>query len=209
MARVIIHGARKAAESDTGRSDEVVQPNGFDAADFESIGRTFTSEPVRDAGKSTGNYSATSKSESGDDKKFVDPTTGSDSGSDTGTSDRKRRKRSDSGVKRGKRIDPQKTQTLESLLLMVHYGLAGFCHAPKLKLTEQEAHTLSQAINNVRQFYPISILSPVQEAWLGLGIVSAMVYGPKFRKDKPEDKQTQENVVIMNKPVQGDAPKIM
>lgn len=50
--------------------------------------------------------------------------------------------------------------------------------APELALEKDEADSLAAAISEVEKHYSVS-LSPETRAWLGLGAVCAMVYGPR------------------------------
>jgi hypothetical protein len=187
MARIIVHNTSRGTVNDTGAVTGNGSETGNDAGMFEQIGEPITGQSSGYVNQSASDDNGTGNTGTGNSTSYVDPTTGTVSGTDTGT--RKRRRRSDAGFKRGTRTRTsrtEETQDIKSLLLMIHFGLAGFLHAPKLKLSEQEAEQLAVAANRLREFYPdISVLSPKAQAWFNLAICCGLVYGPKFRKDKP------------------------
>lgn len=206
MARIII---RRNNNTVNGAANDTQLSGGV----FEQVGDTLTGELVNDDGITATDDNATSTRFAGDVKNFVDPDTGtSNTSTGTGTGTRKRRQRSDAGTRRGtrKRNETETTTDIKSLLLTVHYGLAGMLHAPKLKLTETEAETLSAAIIRVTDLYDVRIIPEKQMAWLNLMIVAGVIYIPRMKKDKKPEAEQKQNVVTMPmNPVSGDATKVM
>lgn len=167
--------AGNATDRNDGRED-TVQPNNNDIGSTDND--NIPGEPV--AGNST------KHSFNASDYEYVNPTSATGN-TDTGTPKRRGRK---AGYRRvNKAGDTQTTQDLKSLLLTVHFGLAGLLHAPKLKLSETEAESLSTAIKRVTDLYDVRIIPEKQMAWLNLMITAGCIYVPRLRKDKSNDKE--------------------
>lgn len=68
---------------------------------------------------------------------------------------------------------------LEKILLSTHGILAAGFNAQELAITEYEAKELASKIADVQEHYD-AIIDPKTEAWLSLGLIVAMVYGPRL-----------------------------
>lgn len=154
-----------ATNNDNGGNDgdnasglaSVAQPAGFIAG--------FGNEPSRD---SAGNEFDPAI-HSGLDKRNAD-----------GTFRRKRGRKSGSGgpaqSKRGN--NSTSVNSLASVLLVLHMGIASATKTPELALDESEANSLAQATANVLNEFDIQP-NPKVEAIIALGIVAGSIYGPR------------------------------
>lgn len=67
---------------------------------------------------------------------------------------------------------------IESLLFVIHAGLAGATKTPEFALDKDEAKELGQAVANVNAHYG-KVLDPKTVAWVALVMVAGKVYGPR------------------------------
>lgn len=78
--------------------------------------------------------------------------------------------------------DEEAPENLSKLLLSVHQMLAGFLDIPELLLAREEADKLGKAIAEVEALYnDVPFISPEVRAFANLGIVSIMVYWPRYK----------------------------
>ena len=68
--------------------------------------------------------------------------------------------------------------------------LAASLKVPGIALTENEAHQLAMAINNVAAYYPIAI-DPKMQAWGALFITAGTIYGSRVIASYAEPKKEQ------------------
>lgn len=209
MAKFTIHNTPQHVISSAGPSNGSVQQAGFNPEDYESVRRTVAGGFDGNDNVTTGNDSGSGKREQPNTTEFINPSSGTNS-SDSGTSTRTRRRRSDAGFKRGVRVrETQTSADLKSLLLTIHFGLAGVLHSPKLKLTEGEAEQLANALKRVTDLYDVHILPEKQMAWLNLAIVSGAIYLPRIRKETTPKDERPKVVPFTPQQSTGDSPKVM
>lgn len=67
---------------------------------------------------------------------------------------------------------------VEKILFSIHTVMAAMSGVPELNLDEQEAKDVAKAVQAVGEHYKI-ILDPKTAAWLELGRVCGVVYGPR------------------------------
>jgi hypothetical protein len=70
-------------------------------------------------------------------------------------------------------------ESLESLLLSVHFMGAKLLDAPEWELDPQEAKMFADSVKKVAEFYPVG-LSPKRLAMAEFSIVVATIYGPRI-----------------------------
>ncbi|MGE3387941.1 MAG: hypothetical protein AB7K41_14520 [Bdellovibrionales bacterium] len=73
---------------------------------------------------------------------------------------------------------------------------------PTLALDESEATQVAEAVSNVGKHYNIPV-SPVTQAWIGLGMTVASIYGGKFaaikfRKEMKVEPAPKPEAVVSN-----------
>lgn len=100
------------------------------------------------------------------------------------TEDRPRRKRtrSDAGIKRGarqKRVAFSSQGNLEKLMLSAHMMAAAFLKTPELRIDEQESAMLSKATLDVMKAYGVPELSDKQLATAQMLMAIGTVYAPR------------------------------
>ena len=102
-----------------------------------------------------------------------------DSGTGTGTGKRRGRK---PGVRNSGSSRKEKTQTqetLESLLLSVHFMGARLLKIPELELSEDEGKKLASAVNRVAEMYDVTVIPEKTLAWINLATIAGTIYGPR------------------------------
>lgn len=114
--------------------------------------------------------------------------TGSPDGSNgTGEPKRKRgrppgsRNRNSAGTgsaKKQAKGSPVHLEGIEKILLSIHVGMAAFLKAPELMISQDEAKTLSSAIAEVSEHYPV-VADAKTLAWINLTMALGMIYGPR------------------------------
>jgi hypothetical protein len=112
----------------------------------------------------------------------------SGSGDDNG---RTRRRRSDSGVKRGRKSRKETNAPLVPLINMVHTWASVILKAPELILEESEQEQLSKAYDEFAQYHDVPILSEKRISEINLGVAVLMIYGTRIvaiRNRKKEEK---------------------
>jgi hypothetical protein len=99
---------------------------------------------------------------------------------DTGDATGKRRGRPRGSKNRTQEDKPQGNliESVESLLLSVHFMAAKLLEIEELELDADEAKRLSNALKKVAEFYPVAI-SPKRLALAELAIAAGTVYGPR------------------------------
>lgn len=129
---------------------------------------------------------------------IIDPTstysgdtgTGADTGADSSTDGRSRRKY----TKRTRKADSETTKTLAQLLYSIHLMGSNMVDAEEFSITSEEAQTLAEATTRVSQLYDIAVMGEKTAAWLGLGFTVGTIYGPRFmslrarRRDELKEK---------------------
>lgn len=172
-----------------------------------SIGLETTSESDSDVNDATGDDNSVDEPVNTtrfnpNDYEFIDPISATNNGDNTGEG-RKRRRRSDSGIKRGSRgkrnsgSETETTKDIAALLLTVHFGMAKLLHAEKLKLSEEESQQLAKAITRVTSLYEVPLMSEKQRAWIGLAFTAGCIYIPRMKKEKESTAKQPDNVVRM------------
>lgn len=82
------------------------------------------------------------------------------------------------------------------ILLSAHNMLAGMTKIPELAMDKGESDALAKGIANVAKHYDVVAMSEKTAAWVNLGQIAAMVYGPRFytafsrRKENRPKRQT-------------------
>lgn len=99
---------------------------------------------------------------------------------------------------------------IEKLLLSTHNLLARLTKVEEMKLDNDEAKMIAEALANVQQHYSV-VVDPKYLAWMGLIGVCVTIYAPRIgvlimTKKAQNKKQVQnnpaENVTQMHKPVE-------
>jgi len=130
-----------------------------------------------DAGNVQGAILDTGEHDGGTDIPVIDP---ADSAGELEASGEQPKKR---GRKPGSKNKPkpQISQNLgiEKTLLAIHTMGAAYFKIPELMLTPKEAEAVSEAIEDVAQYYPIG-LNPVYVAWGNLAMVLFGTYGTRL-----------------------------
>lgn len=136
----------------------------------------------------------------------ADGYSGAASGGDGDGAASGRRRRSDSGKRRGTRTrkaDSETTKTLAELLYGLHYGLSVMAQAEEFGLTSEESEKLAESVTRVSQFYDVSFVSEKTAAWIGLLMCCATLYGPRMlafnRRVAEEKKAKQPKVQVIGK----------
>lgn len=73
----------------------------------------------------------------------------------------------------------QTSHSLNKLLYSVHLMGASLLKMPQLELSKEESENLTTAINEVTEYYDVSLGSPEQQAWINLAMVAGGIYIPK------------------------------
>lgn len=123
---------------------------------------------------------------------FVDPNTGSSSGTGSNTG---RRTRSDAGKPRGRRTRRDTTETTDSvasMLFAVHLGMSNLMNSELLALTKEESEAYAKAVTNVSQYYDIPVIGEKAMAWVNLCTVMGSIYGPRFLAAKMQAKKNKK-----------------
>lgn len=135
--------------------------------------------------------------EHADSPQFVDPGTGTNSDTGSGSS---RRKRSDAGRPRGKRASrttvTQTTSSIANSLFSVHFAMSNLLGSELLLLTKDESQVLAEAITNVSQYYDIPVMDEKMLAWINLASVAGIIYGPRFVAAKFRKQQKKKGNVV-------------
>lgn len=210
MANIYIRRSARGTESVSNNvnNGNGSTTNGNDNA--RSIGQQTSSESYSDVDATTGDDNSVDTTVNTtfnpNDYEFVDPESGTVNGN-SNNDGRKRRRRSDAGIKRGTRgtrnsrsNETETTKDIAAMLLTVHFGLSKLLKIDKLKLAENEAEQLSKAITRVTSLYDVPLLSEKQRAWGGLIFTAGCIYLPRLKKDKnnaAEKQQQPANVVQM------------
>lgn len=66
------------------------------------------------------------------------------------------------------------------ILLSAHNMLAGLTKIPELQMDKAESDMLAKGIAGVAEHYETVAMSPKTAAWVNLGQIAAMVYGPRI-----------------------------
>lgn len=101
-----------------------------------------------------------------------------DPGTDSGTGTR-RRGRPAGSRNRTRKSATQTTATLERILFSLHMGMGMVLGHPEFGLTREESSMLAEAVTGVTELYDIPLADEKTLAWLNLGSVAMMVYGPR------------------------------
>lgn len=94
---------------------------------------------------------------------------------DDGTAPKRRGRRPGSSNKKAS-LD---LSGLEAILLSVHTMGAVALKSPELAIGKDEAEKLASAINQVQQYYPMTV-DPKTMAWLNLAGIAGMIYVPRL-----------------------------
>ena len=102
---------------------------------------------------------------------------------------RKRKPRAGTAPKstRGKKED---LAGIEALLLSLHTMAAAGFKAPEWSIGENEAKELARALKTVQDEYDFE-LDPKLQAWLNLGAIAGMMYGPRIAVSMARVKKAQ------------------
>lgn len=172
-------------------SDDVTTVNGNSIADGEPV----AIQPDGTVEPTTIDDYIVDQPDNGIGDTFVDPNTGSSSGTGSGNG---RRTRSDTGKPRGRRSSrtsaSETTSSVANLLFSVHLGIANLFGSEVFAITPEESQALAKAVTNVSQYYDVPIVSEKALAWVNLATTLGAVYGPRFVAAKMR-KTKKPNVV--------------
>lgn len=153
------------------------------------VGTVGDTEPIREPGNGTraetsGSTNQPISTANDDDLiagfEVVDPTdVGGNTNRDAAGGTGKRRGRPPGSRNSTSAKTPKNLEGIESLLLSVHFMGATILGTPELALDPEESKKLSNAIQNVAQYYPVG-LSPKMMAWINLGMVAGGIYGTRM-----------------------------
>lgn len=126
---------------------------------------------------------------------------------------RKKRQRRNGGSgpasgSRGAQTKANHTASVEFLgntLLIVHAGLASFTKVKELEIDTDESQTLAKAVDNVLQHFEVAP-DPKIQALIGLIVVAAGIYGPRFYLYNERVKSEKKKPVPLHVVQPGGAP---
>jgi hypothetical protein len=155
-----------------------------------SIGESTGLESTEDVAGNESESISTDTWKSNDNDGVIDPatlspTSGSNTGTDSGGSDTTRRRGRPAGSKNGTRKNGKRkdaseaTTSIEKTLFTIHMMGAAFLGVPELMLTADESKNLSEAITTVTELYEIPFLDEKTQAWISLAIVAGSIYVPR------------------------------
>lgn len=194
--RTIRRNKRRDTATVIRASDDVTAVDGNSIADDVSV--TIQSDGTVEP--TTIDDYVVDQSDNGISDTFVDPSTGSSSGSGSSSG---RRTRSDAGKPRGRRTSraaaTETTGSIANLLFSVHLGMANLFGTEVFAITPEESQALAKAVTNVSQYYDVPIVSEKMLAWVNLATTMGAVYGPRFVAAKIR-KNKKPNVVTFEQP---------
>jgi hypothetical protein len=97
-----------------------------------------------------------------------------------GDGERTRRKRADSGVKRGKRKSKEESKNLASLFVFADTWANILLKSEELTLTDDEREKMVEALNEFERFHDIPMVNSKTMSEIGLGVAALTVYGPRI-----------------------------
>jgi hypothetical protein len=82
--------------------------------------------------------------------------------------------------KHQQRAKTEETQDLTGLLMSLHMMGATILATPELELDEKESSRLAKAVQRVNDEFGLPVLSPKQQALIGLGTTAISIYGSRI-----------------------------
>lgn len=175
--------------------------NANDTGDVsDNVGRVEIGEPISESDDSATDgidNSVSSDIDSGESK-FIDPSSLTGAGTDSGDSTPKRRGRKPGSRNKSRGTSAtQATADVSGILFTIHLFIANFVKNEILAITKEESDQLAAAITRVTELYEIPLLSEKHMAFLNLAMVSGGIYGTRFVALSMQKKKEKANVVTM------------
>lgn len=99
----------------------------------------------------------------------------------------------------------QKANDLTALLVSAHFMMSQFAGIEELQIDKSEAEMLSNAMNEVNEYYGGVIMPEWMRVWSGFAMAAGAVYGPRamafqirLRKERAEGKTKEKRPVTIN-----------
>lgn len=120
-----------------------------------------------------------------------------DSGTGNGNNTRKRR--SDSGVKRGRKSRKEAPQNIDAVVSMIHTWASVLLKTPELMLEESEVKQLSEAYNTFSEYHEVPLITPKRMSEVNLVCVALVIYGSRVVaiRNRHKQERTKGNVTQM------------
>lgn len=173
MAGRKITRTRKPAVNNTGGT--IIDAGGILPAALTDTGVDGTTS------ETIGSVDSLDAGDSSDGGSYVDPGTVDGNGSGDSDSDSKPRKRGrPKGSTNARKASKETAGNLEALLFSLHMMGGSFFGVHELMLTQEESHTLADAMQRVSDLYEVSVIPEKTMAWIQFSIVAASIYGPRY-----------------------------